>query len=77
MSDKNQSNKNQSDKNQSNKNQSNDPSQNWNIALLIAVIIILIVILNFKFILNGDTTPSSNQKVIPLTTDSFILSDNA
>ena len=70
------SNKNESNKNQSNKIQYNDPSQNWNIALLIAVIIILIIILNFKFIFNGDATPSSNQKVSPLTTDSFILSDN-
>lgn len=65
-----------SSKNQSNKIQYNDPSQNWNIAVLIAVIIILIIILNFKFIFKGDTTPSLNQKVFPLTTDSFILSDS-
>ena len=40
-----------------------DPTLNWNIAILAAVIIMLIIILNFKFICNGQTTPTSKQQI--------------
>lgn len=60
-----------------NKTQTIDPNQNWNIALLSAVIIILIIILNYKFIFNGSEKQTINENSLILsnmqTENSFTL----